>query len=220
MPGDKSNKRKAAELNHQPEDAEAEIENDEFDEKGFAEEVAAETKHFEQLFGSLEKASEIANAYEYLMVLGNSHEDDVKRNAWAAYVNADGEEAATVKLWEVAIYRQIRQPFRFFLPGQKKLDPHTVHTLGTTIDYWIWFEREGKLSEKHREIAHRVEAEGGSRADMFLATMESFGDEMKIQKWDGENLNLLRLSICQVDSSQSGEYSSSLNSKVDSKSRS
>jgi hypothetical protein len=60
MPADKSNKRKAAELNHQPEDAEDEIENEEFDVEGFAEEVAAETKHLEQLFGSLEKPPEIA----------------------------------------------------------------------------------------------------------------------------------------------------------------
>jgi hypothetical protein len=214
MLGDKSNKRKAAE---QPKDAEAEIEEKEFDQEAFDEDVAAEAKRLEQLFGPREKSEEVALAFEYHTALGNSYQDDVKRDAWAAYMEADGPDIETVKLWEVSLYRKIKQPIRFFLRGQKKLDPDTVDILGTTIDYWIWFEREGKLSEKQREIAHRVRAEGRSRADMFLATMKHFKEEMAIQKWDKYSLNLLRLSICQVDSSPSGEHSSSLNCKIEDK---
>jgi hypothetical protein len=77
MPGDKSNKRKAAE---QPQDAEAEIEED-FDQEAFDEAVASEAKRLEQLFGPLEKSEEVALAFEYHTALGNSYQDDVKRDA-------------------------------------------------------------------------------------------------------------------------------------------
>jgi hypothetical protein len=215
MPGDKSNKRKAAE---QPKDAEAEIEEEEFDQGAFDEAVASEAKRLEQLFGPLEKSEEVAIAFEYRMALGNSYQDDVKRDAWAAYVGADGTDIETIKLWEIAIYRKTKQPVRFFLRGQKKLDPDTVDILGTTIDYWIWFERERKLSEKHQVIASQVEAGGGrwrlqgrhvSRDD------EAFQRRNGDSEWDKEGLNLLRLGVCQVDSSPSGEYSSSLNCNIE-----
>jgi hypothetical protein len=212
MPGDKSNQRKAVE---QPNDAEAKVEEEEFDQGAFDEAVASETKRIEQLFGPLETTQEVAIAFEYVTALGNSRQDHIKVDAWAAYVGADGPDIETIKLWEISVYRKIRRPTRFFLRGQKKLDPDTVDMLGTTIDYWIWFEREGKLSEKHRVIASQVKADGGSRADMFLATMKHFKEEMAIQKWDRYTVNLLCLSICQVDSNLSGEHSSSQDCKFE-----
>jgi hypothetical protein len=194
MLGNKSNKRKAAE---QPKDAEAEIEEKEFDQEAFDEDVAAEAKRLEQLFGPLKKFEEVAVAFGYHTAIGNSYQDDVKRDAWAAYMEVDGPDVETIKFWEISFYRKIKQPIRVFLCVQKKLDPDAGDMLGTTINYWIRFEREGKLSEKHREIAHRVWSEGRSRADMFHATMKHFKDEMAIQKWDKYSLNLLRFECCQ-----------------------
>jgi hypothetical protein len=184
MSGEKSNKRKADDF----EKIEAQ--------KAREKEVNAEMGRLISICGGLETHENIESAYDYHVMLGNSHEDVIKQDALAAYMSKYGPELERMNLMEMSLYRKIRRTSEFFL-GVYLMEPETVAMLGITIDEWIWSEREGKLSEKHREIARQVEATGGSRAEMFRATMAQYKAEMEILGWDEDSLNLLRLSICQ-----------------------
>jgi hypothetical protein len=195
MSGEKSNKRKADDF----EKIEAQ--------KAREKEVNAEMGRLISICGGLETHENIESAYDYHVMLGNSHEDVIKQDALAAYMSKYGPELERMNLMEMSLYRKIRRTSEFFL-GVYLMEPETVAMLGITIDEWIWSEREGKLSEKHREIARQVEATGGSRAEMFRATMAQYKAEMEILGWDEDSLNLLRLSICQGGRNQSGEPSS------------